>query len=361
MSWQPSFKPAVKRGPAAALNAWSHTSDVIAAYPEAAAALRDATVIITGPTAGIGVPTTIALAGICGRVVLAARSGTKAEEVIGQIRARHPEAQATWIPLDLASLASVTRFADRFTQQSSTEGWPPLKQLVLNAGMFAFDYTTSADGHELTFAVNHLAHFHLTTLLLPHLRAAAPARVVVVASDSHQGPLAVTDVTSAAALRRLVCPAQRVRERFSYLDGIRAYGSSKLANVCFAQALHERLHAEGVSACSLHPGTMMATDIARGSRGGHFLMNWLLACVTKDADQGSSTTLVGCLAPAAELAGGYFSHCQPQKKSALVSAAACDALWRFSEDLCDIADTLASTEGPAASAGRGRKSPKRAR
>ena len=161
------------------------------------------------------------------------------------------------------------------------------------------EYVASADGFERTFAVNHLGHFLLTLLLLRRLRAAAPARVVVVASDTHHagplatpyagvGPLATRDVADAAALRHaLAQPDSGARAAFGQLAAVRAYRSSKLANVCFARALHDRL-APAVSACALHPGTMVAGDTGAsdGSRGGR-LVSWLLSAVTKDAEQGA--------------------------------------------------------------------------
>ena len=98
--------------------------------------MKDATVLITGPTSGIGVHTAEALAGFAGRVVLAARSEEEAQSLIADIRTRVPSAHLSFIPLELASLASVDACATSFLERQRSEGWPPLKVLILNAGVY---------------------------------------------------------------------------------------------------------------------------------------------------------------------------------------------------------------------------------
>ena len=145
---------------------------------------------------------------------------------------------------DFASLAAVRRLAE---QVLATHG--RLDLLVNNAGLISPRFQLSAEGYELTFAVNHLAPFLLTNLLLDRLRASAPARIVTVASQAHRGA-------------RLDLAALAGREDWTPL---KAYGRSKLCNILFTRALARRLQGSGVVAACLHPG-VVATAI--GDRAG---------------------------------------------------------------------------------------------
>ena len=315
------------------LSAWSRCADVIAEYPAGASELAQSTTIVTGPTAGIGVETARWLASLGGRTVLAARNLDKAAAVASEIRRTHPQAQISAIQCDLVSLASVSQFVDEFRKQSAAEGWPPLKCIVLNAGVITMTHRLTEDGFEETFAVSHLAHWLLATLLLPELKAAAPSRVVLVSSGSHLGPHATRRVASIDALRAHV--AQPDGRGWGLRRAILAYGSAKLCNATMAHAIDAKFCAsDGVAACSLHPGTMMATRIGRESRLVDFLMRSLLAPFTKDMDQGSSTTLACCLAPHASLGGRFFADCKPTFRSKLVDDDAAEALWALSAELC---------------------------
>ena len=315
------------------LSAWSRCADVIAEYPAGASELAQSTTIVTGPTAGIGVETARWLASLGGRTVLAARNLDKAAAVASEIRRTHPQAQISAIQCDLVSLASVSQFVDEFRKQSAAEGWPPLKCIVLNAGVITMTHRLTEDGFEETFAVSHLAHWLLATLLLPELKAAAPSRVVLISSGSHLGPHATRRVASIDALRAHV--AQPDGRGWGLRRAILAYGSAKLCNATMAHAIDAKFCAShGVAACSLHPGTMMATTIGRESRLVDFLMRSLLAPFTKDMDQGSSTTLACCLAPHASLGGRFFADCKPAFRSKLVDDDAAEALWALSAELC---------------------------
>ncbi|KAL1530200.1 hypothetical protein AB1Y20_001116 [Prymnesium parvum] len=315
------------------LGGWSRCAQVAAFYPEGVAQLAGATTIVTGPTAGIGVATATALAATGGLVVLAARSAEKSAELIAQIHAKDPAARVVHLPLDLASLASVARFAPEFRRRAREERWPPLKCLVLNAGVFPMSHTLSADGYEATFAVSHLAHFLLATELQPELKRAAPSRVVVVSSMSQFGPYATTDFTSIDQLKaNVVSPSG---EGWSLPRSAKAYAHAKLCNSMMARSIHNKMASEGITACSLHPGTMMATSIGRDSAVVNFLMKYVFSWCTKDMDQGSSTTLACCLAPHDTLQGKFFSDCRVTKHSPWVdNDAACSALWELSNELC---------------------------
>ena len=176
---------------------------------------------------------------------------------------------------------------------------------------------------ELTFAINHMGGFSLTQLLLPHLRAAAKqnlsraARVVVLSSESHNGPLASDKPEDLNSLKEDVIYCSN---GYGSVGGLNAYGSSKLCNVLFASKLHQR-EADantGVVACSLHPGNMIGgTGLTRNS---NFLVRGLFSLVgnfTKSVDQGAATTVYCSLIPPSSLRGQYFDNCRVAPKNDL--------------------------------------------
>ncbi|HEX7020065.1 MAG TPA: SDR family NAD(P)-dependent oxidoreductase [Gemmatimonadaceae bacterium] len=204
--------------------------------------LSKATILITGSTDGVGrlVATRLASAGT--RVLLHGRSDEKARDVIGEIHRQTPNAQVEFHRADFASLAEVRRLAEEVSSAHDR-----LDVLINNAGIgFGAPGTgreTSRDGHELRFAVNYLAPFLLTHLLLPTLRRSAPARIVNVASIG-QAPIDFDDL---AMMRRY--------------DGRTAYGRSKLALIMFTFDLAASLQGTGVTANAIHPATLMNTHM----------------------------------------------------------------------------------------------------
>lgn len=199
--------------------------------------------VVTGASDGIGLLLAGRLAAAGAEVVLPVRDRAKGEAALAAIRRRTPDADVSLRTLDLASLASVAALADEL----STEG-TPVAIFVNNAGLMTPpERRTSADGHELQFATNHLGHFALTTRLLPLLRAGG-ARVV--------------SQLSVAAARGAVLWDDLDGER-SY-DGMRAYRGSKIALGLFALELDRRSRAEGWGVASLlaHPGVAPTSLLA---------------------------------------------------------------------------------------------------
>jgi NAD(P)-dependent dehydrogenase (short-subunit alcohol dehydrogenase family) len=129
----------------AGLGGWSKCGDVIKAFPDKAASLKDATVIITGPTSGIGFETSIQLAVICGRLILAARCAEKASALIQTAEKRNGAKNITHIPCDLSSLESVKEFVSLYRQRAAVDEYPPLRCLVLNAGLITFSHQESKE------------------------------------------------------------------------------------------------------------------------------------------------------------------------------------------------------------------------
>jgi NAD(P)-dependent dehydrogenase (short-subunit alcohol dehydrogenase family) len=204
--------------------------------------MRDKTVLITGSTDGVGRKVAIELGRLGARVLLHGRDTARAREVVAEIGKSGGAAE--FYPADLASLADVRALASVVAEDN-----PRLDLLINNAGIGTRtggpERRTSADGHELRFAVNYLAGFLLTRLLLPVVKSSTPARIVNVASAG-QAPIDFDDV-------------MLVRN----YDGAQAYRQSKLAQIMFTVDLAQELAGTGVTVNCLHPATYMATTMVR--------------------------------------------------------------------------------------------------
>ena len=193
------------------------------------------TAVVTGANSGLGLVAARDLARAGAEVVLACRNAEKGEASIESIRAEVPGASVSLEALDLADLASVRAFAERFAAERES-----LDILVNNAGVMAPPQGKTADGFELQFGTNHLGHFALTGLLLERMEGRENARVVTVTSAAHwYGRIRFDDLQTERRYRRW-----------------RAYGQAKLANVLFALELDRLLRAAGstVSSLAAHPG-----------------------------------------------------------------------------------------------------------
>jgi NAD(P)-dependent dehydrogenase (short-subunit alcohol dehydrogenase family) len=200
--------------------------------------------LVTGATAGIGLYTALGLAGNGFHVVMAGRDAARLERARRRVAARPGIVPPETALADFASLSAVRGLAADVLARHER-----LDVLVNNAGLITPTRQNSADGCEMTIAVNHLAPFLLTNLLLDRLKESAPSRIVTVASQAHRG--ASIDPAS------LVAPPD--------WTPLTAYGRSKLCNILFTRVLARRLQGSGVMAACLHPG-VVATGI--GNRAG---------------------------------------------------------------------------------------------
>jgi NAD(P)-dependent dehydrogenase (short-subunit alcohol dehydrogenase family) len=203
--------------------------------------------VITGATSGIGRATAEELGRRDATLALVCRDRARGEETREAILTAG-NAVVTLHLADLSSQAEIRRVAAELTEQ-----YPQIHLLINNAGVANLHRTTTVDGIETVFAVNHLAYFLLTNLLLDTLRRSAPARIVNVASDAHKfGPLDFDDLQN----------TQRYRS-------LRVYGQSKLCNMLFTRELARRLAGTDVTVNAVHPGavaTRLGTNNGRWAR-----------------------------------------------------------------------------------------------
>ena len=208
--------------------------------------VRGKRVLITGATGGIGLAAAEALAARGARLAIVARNPARGAEAARRITGAGGSAtEVDVLTADLASLAQVRQLAE-----DAQARYARIDVLVNNAGAFYVARQLSPDGIELTWAVNHLAPFLLTTLLLDRLKAGAPARIVTTSSAAHQGAhIPWGDMDAAGPYR-----------------GFRRYGQSKLANILFTADLARRLEGTGVTANCFHPG-LVATGFGQNNGG----------------------------------------------------------------------------------------------
>jgi retinol dehydrogenase-12 len=262
------------------------------------------TCLITGANSGIGRATAVALARQGATVLLACRSAEATQPVLDEIGV-----QASYVPLDLADLASVRRCADQVLARDA-----PLHVLINNAGL-AGKKGVTAQGFEMTFGVNHLGHFLLTTLLLDRLKASGPARVVTVASDAHQGAKGID--------------FDAVRRRTKSFGGLVEYQVSKLCNVLFSQELARQVSAADVTTYAVHPG-VVASNIWRQ-------VPWPIRPIAKrfmlDEETGAQTSIHCATSPdIAGETGLYYEKCQPHDTNPIATPELAAELWARSVD-----------------------------
>jgi len=275
--------------------------------------MRDAVVVVTGASSGIGKATARALAAKGVRVVLACRNPDKAEAVRRDIVASTGNERVEAMPLDLASFASIRRFAESFARR-----YDRLNVLVNNAGLMAKKRTVTEDGLETVMGVNHFGTFLLTVSLLGPLKEAGRARIVTVSSEAHR----------IARIRFDDLQSERGRYR-----PFQVYAQSKLANILFTYELARRLHGTGVTANCLHPGVVRSSFFRpyAGRMERLFLAaaGWWMA----SPEKGAETSVYLASSPEVEgVTGKYFVRCRERRSSAAsYDAAAAARLWELSE------------------------------
>ncbi len=268
--------------------------------------MRDATettVLVTGATDGLGKRVAQELAARGATVLLHGRSTERLKATREEVGRRTGNERLHYYLADLSSLGEVRVLAEQVLSEHDRLG-----VLVNNAGIISQERKESGDGYELTFAVNYLSHFLLTTLLLPLLRDSAPARIVNVASAG-QSPIDFGD----SMLER------------SY-DAMRAYSMSKLAQIMFTLELAGRIQDTGVTVNALHPASLMDTKMVTETFG--YTMSTVKEGAEADVRLAASPEVEG-------VTGRYFDGTREARaKRQAYDPQARRRLWMLSEELC---------------------------
>ena len=259
--------------------------------------------LVTGATSGIGAVTAEALARNGATVAIVGRSPKKSADIVDRIKSQTGNTKVDYLLSDLSSFNEIRRLAKEFKTRFAR-----LDILINNAGGLFMKRQTTVDGIEMTFALNHLAYFLLTNLLLDMLKANAPARIVNVSSMAHQG--------ARLDFGNLLVPGW---------DG---YKRSKLANLLFTYELARRLEGTGITANALHPG-LVASNFGMNNPGLFRLLKPLMNLFSITNEQGAQTSIY--LASSSEIdgvSGKYFVKCRPVPSSeASYDKASATRLW----------------------------------
>jgi retinol dehydrogenase-14 len=274
------------------------------------------TVLVTGASRGIGKAAAVGLAKLGATVGIVARDATRGATAADDIAAISGNRSLQLFLADLSVQAEVRRLANEVRER-----FDRLDVLINNAGAINMTRTVTVDGIETTFAVNHLAYFLLTTLLLPLLEASGPSRIVNVSSAAAKG--AAIDFDDLQGERRY--------------GGWRAYGQSKLANILFTEELARRLQGTGVTANCLHPG-VIKSGFGKNDRGLTRLGLTLAGPFLDSPEKGAETMIY--LASSSEVegvTGKYFYRCrETQAPPASHDRLLATSLWEVSEKLTGV-------------------------
>lgn len=281
-----------------------------------AGSMAGKTVLVTGGSSGIGRATAEGLAALGARVGIAGRDAGRTRTAASEIAAKSGAEVDAYVA-DMSEQAQVRRLAAEVL-----DACPRLDVLVNNVGGFWGTRRTTADGLEHTFAVNHLAPFLLTELLLDRLKASAPTRIVTVSSGAQSmGKLAFEDLQGERAY-----------------SGQAAYNQSKLANVVFTYELARRLEGTGVTATVLHPGVVRTGFAMEDPSAMWKVVLPIIRPMLKSPQQGAVTPIYLASSPAVEgVSGVYFVNRKPAKTSkASYDTEAAARLWQVSSELVGI-------------------------
>ncbi len=273
--------------------------------------------IITGGSSGIGQATALGLARTGATIGLVCRNRERAEATCSAIRSTTGNNAVEFALADLSSQAEIHRLA-----QELLVGYPQIHVLVNNAGVINRRRTTTVDGIETVFAVNHLAYFLLTHLLLERLTNSGSARIVNVASAAHHwGSLDFDDLQNARTYRAM-----------------RVYGQSKLCNILFTRELARRIAGVGVTATCVHPGGV-ATSLGWNNGWWAVLIANALRPFFRTPEQGADTVVYLATSPEVEGVNGkyFYDRRELQPSPAAQDDETAKRLWQISAELTGVA------------------------
>ena len=278
--------------------------------------MKDKVVIVTGATDGIGLVTAHELAAMGAEVIVVGRNAEKGRGVVADIKSSSGNEKVELMVADLSSMEEVRKLANEFKSK-----YKRLDVLVNNAGAVFQKRSESADGFEMTFALNHLNYFLLTNLLLETIKASAPARIINVSSGAHHGE---------------EINFEDLQNQNNY-NGLSVYGQSKLANILFTKALAKRLEGIDVTTNAIHPG-FVATRFGRNNGGLMGLFMPIAHLFARTPAQGAETLVYAASSPEVEnVSGEYFVDSAVAPSSAASKdMEAAERLWQLSAEMVGL-------------------------
>ena len=278
--------------------------------------IKEKNVLITGATSGIGKAAALKLSSLGAKICFIARNGKKAEDLakeIENLRGMMPYS----IIADLSSQKEIKRAADEFKSLNI-----PLHILLNNAGLINMERKETVDGFEEVFALNHLAYYSLTQLLLDNIKNGSPSRIVNVSSGAHAFVKGFNfdDVQSLSSYK----PFQ-------------VYGYSKLANILFTKKLASLLKDENVSVNCLHPG-VVGTAFGQNNGSLQKVLFFIAKPFIRSPEKGAESSVYLCSSPeVSNTTGEYFYNCKIEKTTKWArSEEDAERLWLLSRELTGI-------------------------
>jgi NAD(P)-dependent dehydrogenase (short-subunit alcohol dehydrogenase family) len=272
-------------------------------------------VLITGGTSGIGKASATALAAMGAEVVVSGRNKVQGDKALAEIRRDSGSEKVFLMLADLAVQTEVRTLAEAFKEQRDR-----LDVLVNNAGLIRSKRVETPDGMELTLAVNHLAPFLLTNLLLDLLKGSAPSRIITVSSEARRN--AKIDFDDLQSRRRY--------------RAFPVYGMTKLANILFTYELAERLRGTGVVANCVHPGGVN-TNFGNNNRSLGLLLFRAFKPLMRTPQRGADTIVYLASSPeAGRMSGKYLTDRKEVSPAQPRGEALQKRLWEISEELTNL-------------------------
>lgn len=269
--------------------------------------------LITGGSDGIGKVAALELAKQGARVVLICRNPQKGKAVVEEIKEKSQNPKVDLLIADLSLQREVRRVAKEFLEK-----YDALHVLLNNAGALFLKREVTEEGLELSFALNHMAYFTLTDLLLDTLKKSAPARIINVSSEAHRvGKIDFDDLQGERGYK-----------------GFRAYAASKLANIMFTYTLAEKLSGTGVTVNCLHPGTV-GSAFGLNNGGVFGFLAKLARPLMLTSEKGAETSIYLASSHEVEgVSGKYFAKKAPRRSSkASYNKEVAQKLWEVSEKI----------------------------
>lgn len=280
------------------------------------------TIVITGATSGIGFAAASELARQRAYVIATGRTPERCREAEERIRNHNPSARIVFLAADLSSQDEVARLARDIEETLRKDGRNSIDVLINNAGVFTSWFESTKEGIEAQFAVNHLAPFLLTHLLMPLLKASPEARVITMSSGSHYKT-------------RMNWKDIQLRKRYNCL---RAYKQSKLCNVLFSLELKKRAHDANIAVFACDPG-LVNTEMGLKNTSGIAYRVWSIRRHQGVAPDVAAKSLAWLAAETSIQKSNqiYWKYCRPKKPSRYsMNEEAARRLWHISEKMCGI-------------------------